>query len=46
MNKIHQIIAYNLSTLKFEFMKDEIERSFEDDNNISRYHCSNGNIHK
>ena len=31
MNKIHQIIADNLSILKFEFMKYEIERSFEDD---------------
>ena len=31
MNKIHQIIGDNLNILKFEFMKDEIERSFEDD---------------
>ena len=34
MNKIHQIIADKLSILKFEFMKDEIERSFEDDKNL------------
>ena len=31
MNKIHQIITDNLRTLKFEFMKNEIERSFDDD---------------
>ena len=31
MNKIHQIITDNLRTLKFEFMKNEIERSFNDD---------------
>ena len=31
MNKIHQIIADNLSILKFEFMKYEIDRNFEDD---------------
>ena len=29
MNKIHQIIADSLSMLKFEFMKNEIERSFK-----------------
>ena len=31
MNKIHQIITDNSRTLKFEFMKNEIERSFDDD---------------
>ena len=31
MNEIHQIIADNLSILKFQFMKDEIDRSFEDE---------------
>ena len=31
MNKIHQTISGNLSLLKFEFMKDEIEESFGDD---------------
>ena len=31
MNKIHQIITDNLRTLKFEFMKNDIERSFDDD---------------
>ena len=46
MNRVHQIIADNLTILKFEFMKDEIERSFEDDRKISRYHYSNGNIHR
>ena len=45
-NKIDEIITDNLSILKFEFMKDETERSFEDDENISRYHCSSGNVHK
>ena len=34
MNKIHQIIADNLSISKFEFVKDEIERSFEDDKKL------------
>ena len=34
MNKIPQVIADNLSLLRFEFMKDEIQRSFEDDKNF------------
>ena len=34
MNKIYQIIASNLSILKLEFMKDKIERSFEDDKKL------------
>ena len=31
ITKIHQIITDNSRTLKFEFMKNDIERSFDDD---------------
>lgn len=31
MTKIHQMIVDNINILKFKFMKDEIERSFVDD---------------